>query len=734
MFQLFIPGSKVQKDRQIMRDTDARVAKYSRRGLIVNFLVFILALAFGDFYQKQPTLAIVLVTGLLLLTLLRGYFLFRFDTLYARAPGRWRNQYFIASCLGAAWWSFILVSLTWSEGMRDETLIMWLYTVVFYSSVANVFAPYRRFLTIYLFIGQVPAAVTAIMLGYVDGYLYGSIMLVFYFMLAHQAKTTSQTYWERLEANYALRERAKGLENQQRSSLAAIELKNEFLVNLGHEFRSSLNDILGTLALVDESKLSERERELLAMASKASERQLDLVNNVVDFSKITTKSLDLDETVFDLRRQLEKLVQEFSLEAHQQGIELNYLFDPELPQRVRGDAARMGQVLGTLLSHSLKFASSGTVLVEANFNQDQSDSGELQVVISDSRQGRHAADDGRDDSPDETLTGIGLAICKGLAECMGGRVHIQERRDTGNRIVITLALEVVAHELKTFAEDARLRGKRVLLVDLPDTIAQDIADEIGNWGMQSALVEGFDQALEHLQASEKAQEAIDLVLIYNRLNSLNALVLSKELATHDSFGGLRQVIAMSVLQRDADEVHAHLRDYPQVTCIEKPIMRKRLHDVIVHRLLQDAVGAPPEPESEEAETPKPTSGGRRVLLVEEQRVSQMVLSGMLKKLGCYVQVSASGSEAVSIVEKDKFDLVLMDCDLPEDEGLSSARAIRALEAGSGNKQRLPVIALSGQGGSDEKSRCLDAGMDDLLAKPVRLDELSSRLNRWLAAR
>src|SRR5690606_918991 len=216
MFQFFVPASKVQKDRQIMRDTDARVAKYSRRGLILNFIVFVLCLAFGDFYEREHTLAVVLVTGLLLVTLLRSYYLFRFDALYARAPTRWRNQYFIASCLGAGWRSVLLVSLACVQGMQDESLVMWLYSVVFYSTFADVYAPYRQFLTIYLFIGQVTAALTAIALGTVEGALYGFIMLMFFMMISHQAKVTSITYWERLEAHYALHERARGLEYEQR--------------------------------------------------------------------------------------------------------------------------------------------------------------------------------------------------------------------------------------------------------------------------------------------------------------------------------------------------------------------------------------------------------------------------------------------------------------------------------------------------------------------------------------
>lgn len=732
MFHFFIPTSKVQKDRQIMRDTDARVAKYSRRGLILNFLVFLLCLAFGDFAEREHNLAVILVMGLLVVTLLRSYYLFRFDALYARAPTRWRNQYFIASCLGAAWWSVILVSLTWVQGLRDETLVMWLYSVVFYSSVSNVFAPYRHFLILYLFIGQIPAAVTAILLGHVDGYLYGSIMLVFFLMLSHQAKVTSLTFWERLEANFALRERAKGLENEQRDSQAAIELKNEFLVNLGHEFRSSLSDILGTLILVDDDHLSERQRELLIMATKAGERQLDLVNNVVDFSKITTRTLKLDQSVFDLRRALEKLVQDFSLDAHQQGVELYYLFDPQLPLRVRGDVARLGQILSTLLNHALKVAAIDHVFVEATFNQDtdKDDIGELQVIISDSEKStrRSEAEKNPANEIEGQHNGIGISIVKGLAACMGGSVHLMENKQRGNRIFINVKLEVVSHEEKRFGSEQKLRGKHALLVDLPESTAVALVDEINTWGMATTTVNGYDQALQKLrQLHEK--KPVDLVLIYNKLNSMNALILSKEIASDPAFAEVKQIIAMSILQSDSDEVRAHLRSYPQVLCIEKPIMRRRLYEAVLHRVLEL-----PEDVDESGQRTKdalPSPGPKRILLVDDHRVDQMVISAMLKKLGYYVQVASDGAEAVAILEKEKFDLVLMDYDMQEKDSLMAAQKVRATEKAYNSSRHLPIVAVVSSFDEADRASCLAAGMDDHIAKPIRYDELESRLRRWL---
>lgn len=721
MFQFFVPASKVQKDRVIMRETDARVAKYSRRGLVLNFLVFVLCLAFGNFEKEEHNTAIVLVTGLLVVTLWRSYYLFRFDSLYARAPARWRNQYFFASCLGAAWWSVILVTLTWMQGMRDETLIMWLYSVVFYSSVSNVFAPYRRFLTLYLAIGQIPAAITAIFLGDVEGVLYGFIMLTFFTMLSHQGKVTSLAYWERLEANHSLRERAQGLENEKRTSQAQLELKNEFLVNLGQEFRSSISDVLSTLSLIDEKQLSEHHRELLTMATKAAGRQIDLVNNVVDFSKITTHSLVLEPVEFDLRRVLEKFIQDFSLDAHQQGIELYYLFDPAMPLRVKGDVLRMNQILSTLMNHALKASRIDHIYIEARFEQGQDNFGKLHVVISDSEKTTNSDQESRESS----YRGIGLAICKGLAECMDGSVHLREEKNRGNRIFIDLSLEVVSHEDRRFGAEQKLQGKQALLVDLPESNAHGLAAEINVWGMATQIAYGREETLNKLRSSS---QPIDLVLIYTRLGNMSGMALSAEIASNPELSSIKQILVMSTLQSDTPEMKNHLRQYSQVCVIEKPIIRKRLYDVAVQKLLSSSASDERGSNERNGHTPVATY---RVLLVEDHRIDQMVISAMLKKIGCYVQIAQNGMEAVEIIEKESFDLVLMDYDMKEQESIFATQKIRNQERENHSKH-LPIIAVTASHLDADDNSYLDAGMDDYIAKPIRYDDLESRLQRWLA--
>ncbi|MBK8188710.1 MAG: response regulator [Cellvibrio sp.] len=727
MFHFFIPQTKVQKDRAIMRDTDARVAKYSRRGLVLNFIVFVLCLAFGNFEQKEHNTAIVLVTGLLLVTLWRAYFLFRFDALYARAPARWRNQYFLASCIGAAWWSVILVTLTWHLGMENEAMVMWLYSVVFYSSVANVFAPYRHFLIIYLAIGQIPAAITAILLGDAESVLYGCIMLMFFYMLSHQGKVTCNTYWERLEANLALRERAYGLEKERASSQAQMELKNEFLVNLGQEFRSSISDVLTTLSLVDEAQLSEHHRELLTMSTKAAGRQIDLVNNVVDFSKITTKTLILDAVEFDLRRVLEKFVQDYSLDAHQQGVELFYVIDSTIPVRAKGDVARLNQILSTLFNYSLKNPNIEQIFIEAKFNQGQDENGRLEIVISNNIGMVVGSSAVTIDETETHMQGIGLSICKGLTECMGGSLHIREGKNRTHRIFMNVDLQVISHEETRLGAEHKLAGKGVLLVDLPEVNGNALADEMKAWGMNVWITTGQEASVNKLNEL-MLNKSVDAVLIYTRLINMNGLAISRELVGKKEFADLPQFIAMSNLQSDTPEMRLHLRQYPHIAIIEKPIIRRRLYELVLQKLLFNGS------ESANQLSRESDSLGNaimpKVLLVQDHRVEQMVMSAMLKKLGCQVHIVAQGLDAVQILESEHFDILLMDYDMREQESLIATQKIRERERDLLAKH-LPIIAVTSSYDDKDQSDCVASGMDDAIAKPIRYEDLEAKLRRWI---
>ncbi len=737
MLQLFKPESKVQKDRKIMRETDARMAKYSRRGLVLNLFAFAISLLLGEFYDKAEGLAIILAAGLLLLTFWRGYYLFRFDALYPRAPARWRNRYFVASFIGAIWWSGILVSLTLKLGMEAETPILWLYTVIFLSSISNVFAPYRQFLSYYLFLVQLPPAIAALFIGSVEGYLYAAMMVVLFLTLSHQGHITCRTYWERLEANYALKQKARDLEEENLDSQAANDLKNEFLTNLGHEFRTSLSDVLGALQLLKDSAVSDRQQELLAMAEKASERQLGLVNNVMDYSRIAAKELALDIAVFNLRRQLEKLIEELAPEAHQQGVELNYVFDRDLPVRIKGDAARLREIILNLVSHAIHFSEQGEVLLEVHFNRETEDSGELLVIISDQGQGGTLGDQKEIMNPYAKVTttkagtGIGLAICKALAECMDGSVRVTSEEGEGNKFYLSLKFQVSGKQVQPLSVNPRLQGRRILLLDAPTPIEGAMIEELESWGMAVEMVKGGEQARSRLKHARDEGRPFDILLMYMPLQNLKLLDFSQELAAAEELEGLKQIVAMSQLQQLSEEVVALLKkSTSDIAIIDKPVIRQRLHETINKQLFDISVDA--SEQSTESKSGK-VGAGQHILLVEDHRVNQMVAQGMLKKLGYSVTLASNGKEALEVMSQEAFDLILMDCQMPEMDGYMATQEIRNREAESEEQQHIPIVAMTAHAAEGDQTRCLAAGMDDYLAKPVRYEDLDNRLQRWLGA-
>ena len=731
MLQLFIPANKVQKDRRIMRETDARMAKYSRRGLILNLLAFGLCLALGDFYQKVPDYALGLAIGLLVLTLWRGYFLFRFDSLYPRAPGRWRSQYFWASFLGAGWWSLIVASITYVVGMQNDTLLIWLYSVVFYSSVASVLSPYRKFLGLYLFIGQIPAAVTAITLATWEGYIYGVTMLVFYLLLDHQGEVNSRIYWDRLEAQYNLDQHAKNLEIEKRDTQAAAELKDSFLTRFGTEIRTSLNDILGALSLMQDSNLSEQQKEYIALAVKAGERQLNMVNAAVDFSQVTRKNLVLEHAIFNLWKLIEQLVEDVSHDAYQQQVELNHVLDSDTPIRVKGDSHRLRQILINLLSHAIKHSASGSILFKSEFVLKNDTQGELQITVVDevgngkthilSRQEQHVADEAI--AAKEGEEPLGITLCKGIAEFMNGSLQVFEEPGRGKQYFFNLTLELTSKSPKALSVNPQLRNKRMLLAGIPESMVDSFLIELEAWGMHTRAVQDADAAVNMLEEAIAEEEPYDGLFLYTRVDNLDLMQLTGMLSKHKDLSSLPVIIATTLAQRAFPAIAA-LAEQSQYTVLLKPVLRKNLHQAVCQSLLNEV---------ETVDDVKKSSklAGRRILLVDDHRVNQMVTRGMLNKLGYKVLIANNGKEALAALAEHTVDLVLMDCQMPEMDGYEATREIRKLEAEEGSDNALPVLAMTAHAGESDQSKCFAAGMSDYLAKPVSYEQLEQSLKRWL---
>ncbi|MFC6979727.1 ATP-binding protein [Microbulbifer taiwanensis] len=428
------PEIKVQKDRRVCRATDTRIAKYSRRGMLLSLCALLIAAAIGDLRIEAPRLLLVLGIGFVLLTLLRGYYVFRFSYLYSTGPHRWRQRYFLASTVGAAWWGLILYCHVWLLGFAPETQFLWLYTVIFCSSVTSVFAPYHRFLTWFIALPLMPAAVQAVLSGEIIGTIYGALTFAFVWLTAHQARRESENYWDRLTAMQELQQRASSLAAARKHSEAAVELTNEFVANIGQEFRSQLSDSLGALALLEAESLTERQREWVRLAKTAGSQQLKLVDNVGLFTRVARKDIRLRQGTFNLVKTIEKSFKFAARAAHRQRLEFNFQIDDNLPVMVTGDNRKTAQLIRNLVDSATVIAQVGELWGQVSFTPITSAEGQMTISLNDDGRGEILPDESelfgafaRLDTTQVT-TGLGLSIAKGLAEAMGAICSCIRRR------------------------------------------------------------------------------------------------------------------------------------------------------------------------------------------------------------------------------------------------------------------------------------------------------------------
>ncbi len=733
---LFNADSKVQKDRAIMRETDTRMAKYSRRGLIVNLLAYLLCLSIGYLTVLAPTTAVVLTVGLIVTTLIRAGFLFRFETMYSCGPARWRTWFFVSTLLGAVWWSTILVTFTLTLGMVGETPILWLYTIIFFSTTIHVTSPFKTFSRIYLALALSPAILAACYIGGFDGYMYALMMLVFVGMLYHQVDVLESTYWERLEAIYSLRQKARALEVEKMGVDASVDLNSRFLVNLGHEFRTSLNDILGGVSLLAESSLDNPQRDMLKLAQKAAERQLDLVNNIVDFSRINNRKLALDHSVFNLRSQLEQWIDDLAVDAHQQGVEVDYEMHAAIPLRARGDASRIGQVFKNLFANAIQFSDQGFIHIDVDFKRDTDRAGFLEVLLSDrlldkdkavvaSVESAKAPNAGTGEITTRT-TGLWYSICKGLAECMGGSVDIDSASGQETHYRLRLPLTAAGQQNVAVSGHPKLRDCNALLINTDLLLGEPHKRQMEDWGLDLSVIEGFDSALEKIDREKDSDNATKIVIINLHQQWQLAYEFTQQLLSNPDSKDLPIIFLLNHSHLNNDELLKLIKVHSKIHYHYRPVMRQKFHDLVIHAMLgKPLIGK----KHDKIRTTKDTA--HEILLVDDHRVNQMVAEGMLKKIGYRVTIASNGLEAVKRFEAGGVSVILMDCQMPEMDGFEATRQIRKLEEQAGGESHIPIIAMTAHTDEGDQSMCFACGMDDYLAKPVRYDVLESHLLRWL---
>lgn len=507
---------------------------------------------------------------------------------------------------------------------------------------------------------------------------------------------------------------------------AANEAKNKFLAKVSHELRTPLNAIMGLTDLLCDTELSRSQRADLEQINRSAESLLRLVSDVLDLSHMEAGQIELAARPFDLRVLVEDSVQPLIRRAQDKGLEMLCHIVPDVPNALIGDAGRLQQVLINLISNAIKFTSRGDVKVEVKRSSQRHGHVCLEFSVCDTGPGIRLEQReeifelfvrGEAGAMHPEGVGLGLTTAAQLVHMMGGKIQVDSEFGKGSRFCFTVELPIDQDAPAQEVGASQLEGTRVLVIDGNAKNRQTLTEITGIWSMLPTAVSDGSTGLEHLRAAVSQGQPFQLLLLDSKLPDSGGLELARVIRDDVSLPGVPTILmSMNLDDKELEEVLA-LGDIVRMT---KPISPSKVLEAI-ELALRIKVPADLSPVSR----PAPRAA-LRVLLAEDNPVNQVVTRRMLEELGHQVHTVANGQDAVEALEHDKFDVVLMDYEMPVMDGLEATKRIRAREEKLG--QHRPLIALTAYAMAEDRDRLLNAGMDGYLAKPLRMDALADALH------
>ena len=539
-----------------------------------------------------------------------------------------------------------------------------------------------------------------------------------------------------------IEERTEELRRSEQAARSASRAKSEFLANMSHEIRTPINGIVGMNSLMLAGELGSQQREQAETIQRSADNLLTIINDILDFSKIEAGHLDLEELPYDLQIAAEDVSELLSARAHAKGIEVVTRFRPGTPRWILGDPGRTRQILTNLVGNAIKFTETGHVAIDIGWTPGDEGQGRMRMVVEDTGIG---IEQGKLDRIFEKFTqadssttrvyggtGLGLSISRQLARLMGGELHAESEVGVGSRFIVDIPVELAEDGVE--APEESLAGVTVAVLAPNTMVRSSIKETLDAMGARTIVAPDIE-ALESLAGSDRIDVRMAMVDFGSAPQHLRETAdrlraLSSSDAVH--------LILLSTMANRGDAL-AHVgRGYDGV--LLKPVRHRRLIGAVA------PVAVVTEGEGDESrdmfaqqaldhgeEGEHDVQPGAKVLLVEDEPVNRLVASQMIQKLGHDVTVVFNGQEAVEMLEEhgsNAFDVVLMDCQTPVLDGFAATRQIRAREASGG--PRATIVALTASALQGDRERCIDAGMDDYLSKPVRIGDVQKMLGRWLA--